>query len=118
MEIYIDIKFTSPDKDTEFWTQLAEGLCDHKRGAWLEEQFDYFGEAASALITDIMDECDKTNAGAEALIFETWERNGNHFEACVNGGWAIFDLLPKIKELLLLCGVQDLYTDNPEDNEC
>lgn len=118
MEIYVDIKFISPEKDVEFWAQLAEGLCDHKRGAWLENQFDCFGEQASNLIAGIMDECDKTNAGGDALIFEGWERDGNQFETCVNGGWIIFDLLPKIRQLLELCGVQDLYMDDPEDNEC
>lgn len=118
MEIYVDIKFTSPEKDPDFWAQLAEGLCNHKRGAWLEGQFDRFGKQASALIAEIMDVCDKTNAGGEALIFEGWERDGNRFETCVNGGWIIFDLLPKIRELLELCGVQDLYMDDPEDSEC
>ena len=118
MEIQVEIKFISVEKDSEFWSQLAEGLCKHKRGAWLEEQFDRFGERASSLITQIMDECDKSNAGGEALIFEGWERDGNRFETCVNGGWIIFDLLPKIRELLEVCGVQDLYMDDPEDNEC
>jgi hypothetical protein len=118
MEVYVNIKFTSPEQDVEFWAHLAEGLCDHKRGAWLEEQFDRFGEQASSLITEIMDECDKSNAGGQALIFESWERDGNQFEACINGGWIIFDLLPRIRELLELCGVQDLYMDDPEDNEC
>lgn len=118
MEIYVDIKFRGAEKDSEFWIQLAEGLCDHKRGAWLESQFERFGEQASSLITQIMDECDKSNAGGEALIFESWQRNGNQFEICVNGGWIIFDLLPKIRELLEVCGVQDLYMDDPEDNEC
>jgi hypothetical protein len=70
------------------------------------------------LITNIMDECDKSNAGGDALIFETWKQNGNQFQTCVNGGWLIFDLLPKIRELLELCGVQDLHIDNLEENEC
>ena len=118
MEIYVDIKFTSPEQDSEFWAQLAEGLCDHKRGAWLEERFEHFGESASSLISDIMDECDKSNAGGEALIFEGWEREGNQFQTCVNGGWIIFDLLPKIRQLLELCGVQNLYIDDPEEDEC
>lgn len=118
MEILVDIKFISPEKDVDFWGQLATGLCDHKRGVWLEEQFEHFGEQASSLITEIMDECDKSNASGEALIFESWERDGNRFEACINGGWIVFDLLPKIRELLELCGVQDLYMDDPEDNEC
>jgi hypothetical protein len=117
MEIYVDIKFTSPEKDIEFWSQLAEGLCDHKRGAWLEGQFDRFGEKASALVSEMMDECDRGNSGGQALIFETWSREGNRFETTVNGGWAIFDLWPKVKELLLLCGVQDLEMDDPEEGE-
>jgi hypothetical protein len=65
-----------------------------------------------------MEECEKTNAGSEALIFESWERDGNRFETCMNGGWIIFELLPKIRQLLELCGVQDLYIENPEDSEC
>lgn len=118
MEIMVNITFTSPEKDSDFWAQLAEGLCDHQRGAWLEEQFEYFSEAACTLVAEMMDECDKTNAGGEALIFETWSKDGNRFATCINGGWVIFDLLPRIKELLLLCGVQDLYLDNPEGEEC
>ena len=117
MEIMVEIKFISPEKDSPFWAQLAEGLCDHQRGAWLEEQFEPFGEKASTLITDILDECDRTNAGSHALVFETWSQDGNHFETCINGGWVILDLLPKMKELLLLCGVQNLYMDDPEENE-
>ncbi len=34
MEAYFEIKFTSPEQDLDFWSQLAEGLCDNKRGAW------------------------------------------------------------------------------------
>ena len=52
------------------------------------------------------------------MIFEGSERDGNQFETCVNGGWIIFDLLPKIRQLLDLCGVQDLYIDDPEADEC
>lgn len=118
MEIYVDIKFNSSEQDADFWAQLAEGLCRHKRGAWLEAQFERFGKQTASLITEIMDECDKSNAGGDALIFEVWERDGNHFETCVNGGWIIFDLLPKIRLLLELCGVQDLHIDDPEDDEC
>ena len=118
MEILVGIKFTSPEQDSEFWGRLAEGLCGHRRGAWLESQFDRFGEEASSLITDIMDECEKRNAGGDALIFESWEQNGNQFKTCVNGGWIIFDLLPKIRLLLELCDVQDLHIDDPEDDEC
>ena len=115
MEAYFEIKYISPEKDTKFWEKLAEGLCDNKRGAWLEEQFDRFGEKASALITEIMDECDKSNAGGEAIIFETWEREGNQFQITGNGGWILFDLLPKIRELLLICSVKNLVLDDPEE---
>ena len=86
MEIYVDIKFNSSEQDADFWAQLAEGLCRHKRGAWLEAQFERFGEQTASLITEIMDECDKTNAGGDALIFEGWERDGNQFETCVKVG--------------------------------
>jgi hypothetical protein len=118
MEILVNIRFCSVENEVPFWAHLAKGLCDHKRGVWLEEQFERFGEQASSLITQIMDECDKSNAGGEALIFESWGRDGNQFEICVNGGWIIFDLLPKIRQLLELCGVQNLYIDDPEEDEC
>jgi len=118
MEILVNIRFCSVENEVAFWANLAKGLCDHKRGVWLEEQFERFGEQASSLITEIMDECDKSNAGGEALIFESWGRDGNQFEICVNGGWIIFDLLPKIRQLLELCGVQNLYIDDPEEDEC
>ena len=70
MEILVEIKFNSSEQSSTFWAQLAEGLCNHQRGAWLEEQFNHFGEEASALLTDVMNECNRTNARGEPLILK------------------------------------------------
>jgi hypothetical protein len=111
MEILINIKFTSPEQDADFWEQLFAGLCDEKRGAWLEEQFEYFGEVAANAITELMDDCEKNY---NTVVFETYERKGNQLETCLNGGWGLFKCLPKIRNLLLLCNVQDLQIDDPD----
>jgi hypothetical protein len=112
MEIYTDITFTSPEKDIKFWKQLLKGLCKHKRGAWLEEQFDQFGPQASALISRIMDECGRGNG---EVVFDDWQCDGNHFETTISGGSVLLDLLPNIRALLDTCGVQDLVLDDPEE---
>lgn len=112
MEIMINIKFTSPQKDQEFWEELLAGLCDEKRGTWLEEKFERFGDAAATAITQLMDDCEHSHGG---VVFETWGRDSNQFETCLNGGWGIFDCLSKIQRLLELCHVQDLQIDKPED---
>jgi hypothetical protein len=114
MELLINIRFTSPEKDVEFWEQLLAGLCNEKRGAWLEEQFEYFGVAAADAITALMDDCEKNH---NTVIFETYERNDRQLETCINSGWGTFKCLPKIKNLLLLCNVQNLHIDDPEQ-EC
>lgn len=114
MEILINIQFTSPQKDEDFWSELLAGLCDEKRGAWLEEKFERFGDAAATAITRLMDDCESFHGD---VVFETWGRDGNQFETCLNGGWGIFDCLPKIQGLLELCNVQNLRIDKPEE-EC
>jgi hypothetical protein len=115
MEASFTIKFTSPEADIEFWAQLAKGLCNDKRGAWLEEQFDRFGDKAASLITSIMNECERqSNAGGHAIMFDTWKRNKNRFYVTANGGWILEDLLPLMRELLLSCGVQNLVLEDPE----
>ena len=66
----------------------------------VEEQFNHFGEEASALLTDVMNECNRTNARGEPLILKPGHKMANRFETCINGGWIIFDLLPKNKRTI------------------
>lgn len=114
MEIRFDISFNVPDEDLEFWKKLGVGLCEDKRGAWLECQFDDFGDAAAQQIEVIMDECDKHGG----LNFEEWEQEENgQLHVYGEGGWSTIELLPMIGKLLEICGATNIQFPKVEDEE-
>lgn len=105
MELPVTFSFTIQEKDASFWAQLCAGLCEHKQGAWLEEQFQYFGSQVSVVLEELLDLCD---ASHENVWFEWYEQNDLTFRIVMVGGYGTEDCLPQIKKFLNACPISNL----------
>ncbi|MDO6748470.1 hypothetical protein [Gilvimarinus sp. 1_MG-2023] len=112
MSIFNTICFKSSEKDCEAWQKMLAGLYEGKQGAWLEEQFERFGEAAEQEIEQLMDDCEETLG---RVWFEGFNANGNQFECALDGNFDAHHCLPRIKQLLSVCGATDININMPEE---